>query len=115
MWDYAKLSAEASKLGGPAALRTAYKLAGRTKGLEKGLEKGLAIGLWAGRAQGVVVTAGVAYAGNAIYKTLRARSVVSADAQPAAEATAGTPAPGEQPDVQATEPPAVSVEDPADQ
>jgi len=112
MWDYAVLSKEASKLGGPAALRTAYKLAGRTKGLEKGF----AIGLWAGRAQGVVVTAGVAYAGNAIYRTLRApRSVVSPDAQPAAEDTAGTPAPGEQPDVQATEPPAAPVEQSTDQ
>ncbi|MEU5417464.1 hypothetical protein [Streptomyces clavifer] len=89
MWDYAKLSAEAAKLGGPAALRTAYKRAGRTKGLEKGL----AIGLWAGRTQGVVVTAGVAYAGNALYKTLRARSV--ANAEPTPQSSEETPEPGE--------------------
>ncbi|MEH0402870.1 hypothetical protein ACFY7V_03525 [[Kitasatospora] papulosa] len=104
MWDYAKLSAEASKLGGPAALRAAYALAGRTKGLEKGF----ATGLRAGRTQGVVVGAGVVYVGfvgNAVYKTLRARSVVSADAEPAPEGSMDAQASDDRPDAAATTPP----------
>lgn len=90
MWDYAKLSAEAAKRGGPAGLRAFYRLAGR--------QQGIVIGQMVGRGQGVIIGAGVGVGGTMLYNRLRARSVVSADVEPARESTAETPASGERAD-----------------
>ncbi|MFD0020454.1 hypothetical protein [Streptomyces sp. NPDC058382] len=65
MWDYAKLSAEAAKRGGPAALRAAYRLAGRQQGIK--------IGQMVGRQQGVIIGAGMGVGGTMLYNSLRTR------------------------------------------
>ncbi|MFF3171894.1 hypothetical protein ACFVQ0_04685 [Streptomyces sp. NPDC057900] len=89
MWDYAKLSAEAAKRGGPAALRAAYRLAGR--------QQGIAIGQMVGRGQGLIIGAGVGVGGTMLYNRLRARVVVGA-AEPVRESAEEAPASDEQPD-----------------
>ncbi|MFI2470976.1 hypothetical protein ACH475_32135 [Streptomyces globisporus] len=77
MWDYAKLSAEAAKRGGPAALRSAYKLAGVKKGIE--------VGLRAGRGQGFIVGGGLV-GGAWLYSKLNARTAAEQVGASAAEA-----------------------------
>ncbi|MFJ6908008.1 hypothetical protein [Streptomyces griseoluteus] len=96
MWDYAKLSAEAAKLGGPAALRAAYKLAGRQQGIK--------IGQMMGRGQGIVIGATVGVGGTMLVNRLRTLSTVGAAPAPApapapaCESITETPVSGVQPD-----------------
>ncbi|MFJ3545459.1 hypothetical protein ACIPQH_25225 [Streptomyces rubiginosohelvolus] len=100
MWDYAVLSAEASKRGGPAALRAAYNLAGRKqgvragmkKGLQVGVKKGLEIGLKAGRGQGLIIGTGLGVGTVMLYNSLNARGFFSTDAEPAGASAAEAPA-----------------------
>ncbi|WP_329451926.1 hypothetical protein OG894_28785 [Streptomyces sp. NBC_01724] len=85
MWDYAKLSAEAAKRGGPAALRAAYRLAGRQQGIK--------IGQMVGRGQGVIFGAGVGVGGTMLYNSLRTRRTGGAP-EPTPESSVETPGPG---------------------
>ncbi|MFJ8545140.1 hypothetical protein ACIRFH_24570 [Streptomyces sp. NPDC093586] len=91
MWDFAELSEEASKLGGPAALRAAY--------IDKGFQKAVQLAaqsLRQGRIQGFVggvLAVGVSAAGWKAFKAYCDRTeaatseaaAVTADTAPAAE------------------------------
>lgn len=90
MWDYAKLSAEAAKRGGPAALRAAYQLAGR--------QQGIRIGQMLGRGQGLMIGATVGVGGTMLFNRLRSLSVISAGTAPARETITETPVSSEQSD-----------------
>ncbi|MGW8484954.1 hypothetical protein [Streptomyces sp. NPDC055886] len=98
MWDYAVLSAEASKRGGPAALRAAYKLAGRHQGLQAGMrkgvqvgvKKGLEVGLKVGRGQGLIIGSGLV-GGVWLCSALNARGVFHTDPEPAGSSAAEAP------------------------
>ncbi|MFE5595216.1 hypothetical protein [Streptomyces sp. NPDC056549] len=76
MWDFAELSEEASRLGGPAALRAAY--------IEKGFQKAVQLGaqsLRQGRIQGFVggvLAVGVPVAGWKVFKKFRHRRAAAA-------------------------------------
>ncbi|MFD6249158.1 MULTISPECIES: hypothetical protein [Streptomyces] len=86
MWDFAELSEEAGKLGGPAALRAAY--------IEKGFQKAVQLAAQSirqGRIQGFVggvFAFGVSAAGWKAFKAYRDRTEAAApaaDTAPAAE------------------------------
>ncbi|MEU6631646.1 Yae1 family protein [Streptomyces parvus] len=105
MWDYAVLSTEASKAGGPAALRKALRLAGRhqglqagmRKGLQVGAKKGLEVGLKVGRGQGLIIGSGLV-GGAWLCSALNARGVFRNDPEPAgSSATEAPTAPQEAP------------------
>ncbi|MFJ2414323.1 hypothetical protein [Streptomyces brevispora] len=95
MWDYAKLSAEAARRGGPAALRAAYQLAGRQQGIK--------IGQMVGRQQGAIIGAGVGVGGTMLYNSLRTRRT-GANPAPTPESSVETPESGAGTDAQAATP-----------
>ncbi|MFC8230708.1 hypothetical protein [Streptomyces sp. NPDC057287] len=77
MWDYAALTAEAAKLGGPAALRAFYRQAGR----QQGFIMGVAVG-------------GVCMGGAMLYNMKSPRVVVIANVEPTPQSSVETPEPG---------------------
>ncbi len=95
MWDYAKLSAEAAKRGGPAALRAAYRLAG--------CQQGIKIGQTVGRQQGAIIGAGVGVGGTLLYNSLRTRRT-GANSAPTPESSVETPESGAGTDAQPATP-----------
>ncbi|MCX4657304.1 hypothetical protein AB0N79_36720 [Streptomyces microflavus] len=100
MWDYAKLSTDAAKHGGPAGLRAALTMAGLQQGfkmgqvvaLKKGVKIGVKAGVKAGRGQGGLVGIGMGAGGVMLYNWLRTPGVDSTDAEPVRENVAEAPA-----------------------
>lgn len=80
MWDFAKLSAEARELGGPQALRAAYR------------QIGVAVGRKQGFAGGVLVAGGAAAAWKGVKRVQDRRTAV---AQAAADTVESQPSPDE--------------------
>ncbi|MEU3028051.1 hypothetical protein ACPCBC_16910 [Streptomyces incarnatus] len=84
-WDYAKLSEEAAKRGGPAALRAFYRAKGAIIGRAQGIAIGRAQGLIIGRGQGIVIGGAGVYGTMLLRNKMRAR-VTNSSTEPEPEA-----------------------------